>query len=156
MGNSATNKVIDEGTIQFRSHDRCITTLQGVRHVPKSKNNPIFLGALQEEGFNFNSEGDLMKVFKDTHVKFQAESVSNVYILRNSEVTVSGLQLSLASRSKVVEQLKTMIVLSFDIQFYLEGKLGLAAASNNKKFQIITDVQEQILINPTWIKEIIG
>ena len=34
IGESATSKVIGEGTIQFRSHDGCITTLQGVRHVP--------------------------------------------------------------------------------------------------------------------------
>jgi len=35
MGNSITSKVIGEGAIQFRSHDGCITTLQGVRHVPE-------------------------------------------------------------------------------------------------------------------------
>jgi len=33
MGNSATSKVIGEGTIKFRSYDGCITTLQGERHV---------------------------------------------------------------------------------------------------------------------------
>jgi len=33
MENSATSKVIDEGTIHFHSHDRCITTLQGIRQV---------------------------------------------------------------------------------------------------------------------------
>ena len=39
MGNSVTNKVIGEGTIQFQSHDGCITTLQGVRYVPESRYN---------------------------------------------------------------------------------------------------------------------
>jgi len=68
--NSATSKVINEGTIQIRSHDGCITTLQRVRHVPKSRYNLISLGALHGEEFNFKTEGDLMEVFKDAHVKF--------------------------------------------------------------------------------------
>jgi len=79
MGNSATNKVIGEGIIKFHSYDGCITTLQGVRHVLKSSYNLISLEALHRKGFNFSSEGDLMKVFKKAHVKFQAERVSNIY-----------------------------------------------------------------------------
>jgi len=39
MENSATNKVIGESTIWFYSHDKYITTLQGVRHVPRSRYN---------------------------------------------------------------------------------------------------------------------
>ena len=39
MGNSSTSKVIGEGTIQFRSHDKYIITLQGVRHVPESRSH---------------------------------------------------------------------------------------------------------------------
>ena len=49
MGNSATSKVIGEGTIQFRSHDGCITILQGVRHIPESRYNLISLGILHEK-----------------------------------------------------------------------------------------------------------
>ena len=64
------------------------------------------LGAIYE-GFNSSSEGDLMKVFKDAHVKFQAERVGNVYMFRNSENTVGGLQLSSASKAVVVEQSET-------------------------------------------------
>ena len=98
MGNSATRKVISEETIHFRSHDGCITTLQGVRHVHELRYNLISLGALQGEGFSFSSEGDLMKVSRESHMKFQAERVHDVYMLRNSEVTVGGLQLSSASK----------------------------------------------------------
>ena len=81
MKNSATSKVIGEETIQFWSHDRFITTLQGVRHVPESRYNLISLGALHRERFCFTSKGDLMKVFKEAHVMFQAERVGNVYML---------------------------------------------------------------------------
>ena len=62
MGNSATSKVIGEGTIQFRSHDGCITTLQGVRHILELRYNLISLGALQRERFSCSSEGDIMEV----------------------------------------------------------------------------------------------
>jgi len=72
MGNSTASKVIGKGTIQFYSHNGCITTRQGLHHVPESRYNLISLGALHGEGFNFGSEGDLMKVFNDAHVKFQA------------------------------------------------------------------------------------
>ena len=60
MENSATSNVIGKGKIQFRSHDRCITTLQGVRPVFESKYNLISLGTLHEEGFSFSFEGDLI------------------------------------------------------------------------------------------------
>ena len=81
MGNSTTRKVIGKGTIQFCSHGRCITTIQGVCHVLNSRYNLISLGALQGEGFgfSFDSESDLMKVSKEAHVKFQAECIDNVY-----------------------------------------------------------------------------
>ena len=41
--------------------------------------------------FSFSFEGDLMEVSKEAHVKFQAERVDNVYMLRNSNVTTGGL-----------------------------------------------------------------
>ena len=83
--------MFEEGTIQFYSHDGCITTLQGVHHVLESKYNLICFRAQYGEGLNFSSEGDFIEVFKDIQVKFQAERVSNVYMLRNSKVIISGL-----------------------------------------------------------------
>ena len=41
MRNFATSKVIGEETIQFRSYDGCIITLQNVPHVPESRYNLI-------------------------------------------------------------------------------------------------------------------
>jgi len=70
-----------------------------------------------------------MKVFKDAHVKFQAERIGNVYILWNSEVTVGGMQLSSASRSEIVEQSETIMVSRSDVQFYPEGRVGLGIVS---------------------------
>jgi len=70
MENSATSKVIGEETIQFLSHDGCITTLQAVRHIPDSRYNLISFGALQGKGFSFSSESGLIKVPKEAHMKF--------------------------------------------------------------------------------------
>ena len=47
-----------------------------------------------------------MKVSKEAHVMFQAKRVSNMYMLQNSDVTVSGLQSS-ALKVVVMKQLKT-------------------------------------------------
>ena len=115
MENSATSRLISEGTIHFWSHDGCIT-IQGVRHVPESSYNLISLGALHREGFCFSSKGDLMEVSKEAHVMFQAEHIDNVYMLRNSEVTVGGLQLSSVSKVVIVEQSETMMDSSLDVQ----------------------------------------
>ena len=125
MKNSASSKMIGEGTLQFRSHDGYITTLQDVHHITDSRYNLIFLGVLQRKGFSFRSEGDPIKVSKETHVKFQAERVGNVYILQNSEVIVGGLQLFSASKAAVVEQSETTIESSSDVQLYPEGRLRL-------------------------------
>ena len=99
-----------EGTTQFQFHNGCITTLQGVRHVPDSRYNFISLGVLQSEGFNFSSEDDLMEVSREVHVKFQGKRVGNVYVLQNSKVTVGGLQLSSASKAVVVEQSELSLI----------------------------------------------
>ena len=69
-----------------------------------------------------------MKVFKDVHMKFQAECVSDIYMLRNLKVIVGGLQLYSASRAEVVEKMKTMMVSSSDVQFYPEDRMGLMHA----------------------------
>ena len=88
MGNSATSKVVGEGTIQFRSHDGCITSHQGVRYVPDQDTISSFLETYIEKGFVSFRKVILWKFSKETNVMFQADRVSNVYMLRNSEVTV--------------------------------------------------------------------
>ena len=48
-------------------------------------------------------------------MKFQAEHDTDIYMLRNSEVRVGGLQLSSASRSEAVGQSETMMVSNSDV-----------------------------------------
>ena len=107
--------------------DASSTTLQSVRYVPESRYNLISLGALHREGFYFILKGDLMKVFKKAHVMFQAERVGNIYMLQNSKVTVGGLQLFSTSKAVVVEQSKTTMVSTSNVQLYPKERLGLGA-----------------------------
>ena len=72
-------------------------------------------------------KGDLIKVSKEARVMFQAERIDNLYMLRNSEVTVGELQLSSVSKAMVVEQSETTMDSSSDVQLYAEGRLGLGA-----------------------------
>ena len=125
MENFATSKVTDEGTIQFLSHDGCINTVQGVRHVSESRYNLISLGVLHRAGFCFSLKGDLMKVFKEVHVMLKTKV--SAMCMRNSEVTVGELQLSSASKVMIVEQSKTVMDSSLDFQFYPEERFGLGA-----------------------------
>jgi len=60
-------------------------------------------------------------------VIFQAERVGNVYMLRNSVVTVGELQISSASKAMIVEQSETTMDSTSDVQLYPEGRLGLGA-----------------------------
>ena len=48
-------------------------------------------------------------------------------MLRNSEVTVGGLQIFSASKAAVVEQSKTTMDSSSDVQLYLDKRLKLVA-----------------------------
>jgi len=63
MKNSVMSKVIGEGIIQLHSHDGCITTLQGVRHVPESKYNLTLLEPYMKK--------DIISILKVILWKFQ-------------------------------------------------------------------------------------
>ena len=85
-----------------------------------------------------------MKIFKEAHVMFQVEHVGNMYMLRNSEVTFGGLQLSSASKAMIVEQSEITMDSSSHVQLYPEGRLGLGAQQGST---IVTPMVEQILID---------
>ena len=66
-----------------------------------------------------------MKVSKEAHMMIQDKRDGNVYMLRNSEVTVGGLQLFLTSKAAIVKQSETMIVSSSEVQLYPKKRLRL-------------------------------
>ena len=75
---------------------------------------------------------------------FQAERIGNMYMLRNSEVTIDGLELSSASKMVIVEQSGTTMDSSSDVQLYPKGRLGLGAQQGSPDRSPMT---EQILID---------
>ena len=55
-----------------------------------------------------------------------------------------------------MEQSENTMVFSSDVMFYPEDDWDLATPAHNKKVQIVTPMVKQILINPAWIKEVVG
>nr|GEX76888.1 retrovirus-related Pol polyprotein from transposon TNT 1-94 [Tanacetum cinerariifolium] len=72
MGNDSPCNVVGIGTIQIKMHDRVVTTLTNVRHVPDLKKNLISLGLLDLKGFKYMSENDVLRVSKGTLVVMTA------------------------------------------------------------------------------------
>nr|GEX11968.1 copia LTR rider [Tanacetum cinerariifolium] len=72
MGNDSPCNVVGIGTIQIKMHDRVVTTLTDVRHVPDLKKNLISLGMLDLKGFKYMSENDVLRVSKGTLVVMTA------------------------------------------------------------------------------------
>ena len=72
-----------------------------------------------------------MEVSKETHVMFQAELVGNVYMLRNLDVIVGGLQLSSTSKAAAVEHSDATINSSSDVQLYPKERLGLGSQQDS-------------------------
>ena len=68
-------------------------------------------------------------IFKEAYVMFQDERVGTVYILRNADVTVGGLQLSSASKVVVVEQLKTTDGFEFRCSIVPRREIGTKRAT---------------------------
>ena len=86
-----------------------------IRFLEQSKRRVIF----QFERWSYES-------FQRGLCDVSSRTCQHVYMLWNLEVTVGGLQLSLASKVVVVEQSETMMDSSSDVQLYPEGRLGLS------------------------------
>ena len=85
MRNSATRNMIGEEIIQFFFMMDASLLFKAFVMFLNQDTISSLLEPYMEKGFNFSSEGDLIEVSKDTHVKFQAERVGNIYILLKFE-----------------------------------------------------------------------
>jgi len=123
MRNSATSKVIGERTIQFRSHDGCIITLQGVHHVPESRYNLISLGALHGERFNFSSKVILWK-FSKCSCEISGQTYQQCLYVVKFEGYSWWIAVILGFKIRSCGTIEDYGISSSDVQFYLERKLG--------------------------------
>ena len=64
MGKDHVCKVAGVGTVRIKMHDGVIRTLTGVKHIPDLTKNLISLGALEDVGCKFQSEGGVLQVLK--------------------------------------------------------------------------------------------
>ena len=64
MGNDASCRVVRIRNIGVKMLDGIIQTLCDVRHVPDLRKNPISLGTLDGNDFNYKSTNGVMKVRK--------------------------------------------------------------------------------------------
>jgi hypothetical protein len=65
MVNNNLCKVAGVGTIQIKFHDGKIRRLTGVRYILDLSKNLISLGFLKDKGCKFQSEGGVIRIFKE-------------------------------------------------------------------------------------------
>ena len=68
MGNNASCKIADIGTVKIKMFDEVIRTLGDVRHVPNLKKSLISLSTLDSKRYKYTNEGRVLKVSKDVLV----------------------------------------------------------------------------------------
>ena len=87
MGNDASCKVTGIGNIKIKMYDGMIRTLGDVRHVPDLRKNLISLGTLDGNGYNYRSEGGIMKVGKGVMTVMKGQKLAgNIYKLLGTTI----------------------------------------------------------------------
>lgn len=87
MGDDFPNEVMGIGSVRIKMHDGIIRTLAKVRHVPDMKNNLISLGTLDSQGYEFSSNGGVLRVSKGSVVVIKGELICpKLYVLQGSTV----------------------------------------------------------------------
>jgi hypothetical protein len=81
MGNDLSCKIVGFGSIQIKMHDGSVRTLTYVIHVPKLRNNLIFLGVLDFVRYKCTSQGGVLKVSKGILVVMKEKRIRKLYWL---------------------------------------------------------------------------
>ena len=81
MGNDQKCKVIGIGSITLKSYDGTLKTLNKVRHIPDLKRNLIFLGTLDEEGYECKVINGVMKIYKGSLLSLKGNKRNGLYYL---------------------------------------------------------------------------
>jgi GAG-pre-integrase domain len=89
MVNNNLCKVAGVGTIQIKFHDGKIRRLTGVRYILDLSKNLISLGFLKDKGCKFQSEGGVIRVFKEALSIMKGKRVRTLYFLQGSTITGS-------------------------------------------------------------------
>jgi len=93
MGNYFSCKIVGVGRIQIKMYDGTVRMLTNVRHVPKLRNNLIYLGFLDSSGYKCTIQGVVLKLSKGILLVMKAKRIRNLYQLEgrtesNQEIVV--------------------------------------------------------------------
>ena len=87
MGNDASCKVVGIRNIRVKMFDGVIRTLCDVRYVPNLRKNPISLGTLDSNGFNYKSTNGVIKVSKGVLTMMKGQKLAgNIYKLMGTTI----------------------------------------------------------------------
>ncbi|KAG8490262.1 hypothetical protein CXB51_016090 [Gossypium anomalum] len=88
MGNNASCKIADVGTIKVKMFDEVVKTLSDVRHVPELKRNLISLSTFDSKGYRYTAENRVLKISKGSLVVMKGQrKTAKLYVLQGSTVT---------------------------------------------------------------------
>ncbi|KAG8500597.1 hypothetical protein CXB51_004498 [Gossypium anomalum] len=87
MGNNASCKIADVGTIKVKMFDGVVRTLSDVRHVPELKKNLISLSTLDSKRYKYTTESRVLKISKGSLVVIkEKKKTAKLYVLQGSTV----------------------------------------------------------------------
>ena len=84
MGNNMTCSMVGIGSIKFKMWDGTIKILVKVRHIPDLTRNLFSLGMLEKKGYNYKSEGGVLRVMKGSLVVMKGLLQNGLYVLQGS------------------------------------------------------------------------
>lgn len=91
MGNDVVCVFKGKGTIQIKTHDGVVRTLNMVRCVTEMRRNLIFLGTLESLWCKYTAEGGEIKVSKGSLTLMKGKRRGNLYFLLASTVINNDL-----------------------------------------------------------------
>jgi len=87
MGNNDSCDVIGLGSIILKMSDGTQHTLTDVRHIPDLKRNLISLGTLDALGYNFKSQGGVLRIYKGVLQVMKGKLEHGLYVLEGETFT---------------------------------------------------------------------
>ena len=101
MGSGDVSYITRIGSIWLRNHDGSIRVLTDVRYVPKSKKNPISLGALKSKGLFVIIRDGVLNVIANALLVMKGTRRNNLYYYNGS--TIIGVVITVFGSSEDLE-----------------------------------------------------
>ena len=92
MGDDNPCEIVGIGSVQIRSHDGMVCTLDNVRPIPRMARNLISLSTLDDDGYKYSASGGVLKVSRGSLVYMVGDMNSaKLYLLRGSTLHGSAM-----------------------------------------------------------------